>query len=164
MCIRDRFGTVYRNELSGVLHGMLRVRGFTQDDAHIFCRPDQIQKEVSGALDLALHIMKTFGYDEYRIDLSLHDPSNKDKYAGDEDQWSLAESALADALDSMGLVYERRLNEAAFYGPKIDFHLIDALGRAWQGSTIQLDFNLPERFNLTYVGDDGRQHLSLIHI
>lgn len=160
----SEFGTVYRNELSGVLHGMLRVRGFTQDDAHIFCRPDQIQKEVSGALDLALHVMKTFGYDEYRIDLSLHDPSNRDKYAGDEDQWGLAESALADALDSMGLVYERQLNEAAFYGPKIDFHLIDALGRAWQGSTIQLDFNLPERFNLTYAGDDGYQHrTAMIH-
>ena len=160
----SEFGTVYRNELSGVLHGMLRVRGFTQDDAHIFCRPDQIQEEVSGALDLALHVMKTFGYDEYRIDLSLHDPSNRDKYAGDEDQWGLAESALADALDSMGLVYERQLNEAAFYGPKIDFHLIDALGRAWQGSTIQLDFNLPERFNLTYAGDDGYQHrTAMIH-
>ena len=158
----SEFGTVYRNELSGVLHGMLRVRGFTQDDAHIFCRPDQIQEEVSGALDLALHIMKTFGYEEYRVDLSLHDAHNREKYAGDDDQWALAETALADALDSMGLVYERRLNEAAFYGPKIDFHLIDALGRAWQGTTVQLDFNLPERFDLTYVADDGHQHRTVM--
>ena len=158
----SEFGTVYRNELSGVLHGMLRVRGFTQDDAHIFCRPDQVKEEVSGALDLALHIMSTFGYEEYRIDLSLHDPENRGKYAGADDQWALAESALADALDSMGLVYERQIGEAAFYGPKIDFHLIDALGRSWQGSTIQLDFNLPERFDLTYVGDDGNQHRTVM--
>jgi threonyl-tRNA synthetase len=158
----SEFGTVYRNELSGVLHGMLRVRGFTQDDAHIFCTPDQIQQEVSAALDLCLHIMKTFGYDEYRIDLSLHDPESFGEYAGDEAQWALAEGALADALDSMGLVYERQAGEAAFYGPKIDFHLIDALGRAWQGSTVQLDFNLPERFDITYVGDDGRPHRTVM--
>jgi threonyl-tRNA synthetase len=158
----SEFGTVYRNELSGVLHGMLRVRGFTQDDAHIFCRPDQVKEEVSGALDLALHVMRTFGYEEYRIDLSLHDPENRSKYAGDDDQWALAEDALADALDSMGLVFERQVGEAAFYGPKIDFHLIDALGRSWQGSTIQLDFNLPERFDLTYVGNDGHQHRTVM--
>jgi threonyl-tRNA synthetase len=158
----SEFGTVYRNELSGVLHGMLRVRGFTQDDAHIFCTPDQIQDEVSAALDLCLHIMKTFGYDEFRIDLSLHDPDNFGKYAGDEAQWALAEGALADALDAMELPYQRQPGEAAFYGPKIDFHLIDALGRAWQGSTVQLDFNLPERFDLTYVGDDGRPHRTVM--
>ncbi|MCH7825387.1 MAG: threonine--tRNA ligase, partial [Acidobacteria bacterium] len=158
----SEFGTVYRNELSGVLHGMLRVRGFTQDDAHIFCRPDQVQEEVSGVLDLAMHTMNTFGYEEYRIDLSLHDPEDRDKYAGDDDQWALAESALADALDSMELVFERQIGEAAFYGPKIDFHLIDALGRAWQGTTIQLDFNLPERFDLTYAGDDGHQHRTVM--
>ena len=158
----SEFGTVYRNELSGVLHGMLRVRGFTQDDAHIFCTPDQIQQEVSGALDLCLHIMETFGYEEYRIDLSLHDPDDFDKYAGDKAQWAMAEQALADALDSMNLVYERQPGEAAFYGPKVDFHLIDALGRAWQGSTVQLDFNLPERFDLTYVGDDGRPHRTVM--
>jgi len=158
----SEFGTVYRNELSGVLHGMLRVRGFTQDDAHIFCTLDQIQQEVSATLDLCLHVMKTFGYEEYRIDLSLHDPEDFDKYAGDDAQWALAEGALADALDSMGLVYERQPGEAAFYGPKIDFHLIDALGRAWQGATVQLDFNLPERFDLTYVGDDGRAHRTVM--
>ncbi len=158
----SEFGTVYRNELSGVLHGMLRVRGFTQDDAHIFCTPDQIQQEVSGALDLCLHIMETFGYDEYRIDLSLHDPDKLAEYAGDEAQWAMAEAALADALDTMGLVYERQIGEAAFYGPKVDFHLIDALGRAWQGSTVQLDFNLPERFDLTYVGEDGRPHRTVM--
>ena len=158
----SEFGTVYRHELSGVLHGMLRVRGFTQDDAHIFCRPDQIQQEVAGALDLCLHIMKTFGYDEYRIDLSLHDPEDRAKYAGDDAQWALAEGALGDALDSMGLTYERQVGEAAFYGPKVDFHLIDALGRPWQGSTVQLDFNLPERFDLTYVGNDGNQHRTVM--
>ncbi|HEX9698096.1 MAG TPA: threonine--tRNA ligase [Acidobacteriota bacterium] len=158
----SEFGTVYRNELSGVLHGMLRVRGFTQDDAHIFCRPEQIQEEVSGALDLALHVMRTFGYEEYRIDLSLHDPDDRAKYAGDDAQWALAEGALADALDAMGLVYERKKGEAAFYGPKVDFHLIDALGRPWQGSTVQLDFNLPERFDLHYVGEDGRQHRTVM--
>ena len=158
----SEFGTVYRNELSGVLHGMLRVRGFTQDDAHIFCTPDQVQQEVLSTLDLCLHVMKTFGYDEYRIDLSLHDPEDFDKYAGGAAQWALAEGALADALDSMGLVYERQPGEAAFYGPKIDFHLIDALGRSWQGATIQLDFNLPERFELTYVGNDGRPHRTVM--
>jgi len=158
----SEFGTVYRNELSGVLHGMLRVRGFTQDDAHIFCRPDQIQEEVVGALDLALHVMETFGYEEYRIDLSVHDPEDRDKYAGDDAQWALAEQALADSLDSMDLTYERQPGEANFYGPKIDFHLIDALGRAWQGTTVQLDFNLPERFDLNYVGDDGGQHRTVM--
>jgi threonyl-tRNA synthetase len=158
----SEFGTVYRNELSGVLHGMLRVRGFTQDDAHIFCTPEQIQDEVKAALDLCLLVMETFGYDEFRIDLSLHDPENFAKYAGDEAQWALAERALADALDAMGLPYTRQAGEAAFYGPKIDFHLIDALGRAWQGSTVQLDFNLPERFDLTYVGDDGRPHRTVM--
>ena len=110
---------MYRNELSGVLHGMLRVRGFTQDDAHIFCTPAQIQQEVAGALDLVLHVMKTFGYDEYRIDLSLHDADDFDKYAGDAAEWALAEGALAEALDSMGLAYQRQAGEAAFYGPKI---------------------------------------------
>jgi len=158
----SEFGTVYRNELSGVLHGLLRVRGFTQDDAHIFCTPEQVQDEVAGALDLCLHIMETFGYEEYRIDLSLHDPDDFDKYAGDAAQWALAEGALADALDSMNLSYTRQAGEAAFYGPKIDFHLIDALGRAWQGSTVQLDFNLPQRFDLSYVGNDGKPHRTVM--
>jgi threonyl-tRNA synthetase len=141
---------------------MLRVRGFTQDDAHIFCTPDQIQAEVKSTLELVLHIMETFGYEEYRIDLSLHDPEDFEKYAGDAAQWALAEGALAEALDSMGLTYDRQAGEAAFYGPKIDFHIIDALGRAWQGSTVQLDFNLPERFDITYVGDDGRAHRTVM--
>ena len=158
----SEFGTVYRNELSGVLHGMLRVRGFTQDDAHIFCRPDQIQDEVVGTLELALLIMRTFGYDDYKVDLSLHDPEDREKYAGDEAQWALAETALADALDAIGLEYETRIGEAAFYGPKVDFRVIDALGRSWQATTVQLDFNLPERFDLHYIAEDGRQHRTVM--
>ena len=158
----SEFGTVYRNELSGVLHGMLRVRGFTQDDAHIFCRPDQIQDEVVATLELAKLVMETFGYVDYKVDLSLYDPDDFGKYAGDEAQWAMAEAALADALERIGMEYTRAPGEAAFYGPKIDFHMIDALGRSWQGSTVQLDFNLPERFDLHYVGDDGQQHRTVM--
>lgn len=156
------FGTVYRNELSGVLHGMLRVRGFTQDDAHIFCTPEQIQEEVQRVLDLVLLVLRTFGYEQYRVDLSVHDPADRDKYAGDDEQWERAENALADALDATGMRYDRQPGEANFYGPKIDFHLVDALGRPWQGATVQLDFNLPERFDLTYVAEDGAPHRTVM--
>ena len=151
-------GTVYRYERSGVLHGMLRVRGFTQDDAHIFARPDQLEDEILGVVDFAEFMMRTFGYSHYEVELSVRDPQHTEKYAGSEDGWQLAELALQNALNRKGLPYERMEGEAKFYGPAIDIKLVDALGRAWQGPTIQVDFTLPERFDLTYIGDDGAEH------
>jgi threonyl-tRNA synthetase len=151
-------GTVYRYERSGVLHGLLRVRGFTQDDAHIFCRPDQIEGEVLGCLDLTLHLLRSFGFHEYDIMLSVRDPEHKEKYIGDDDMWEMAEGSLVKALERRELSYKREEGEAVFYGPKIDIKIKDALGRAWQCTTIQFDFNLPERFDLTFVGQDGREH------
>jgi len=151
-------GTVYRYERSGVLHGLLRVRGFTQDDAHIFCRPDQIEDEVLGCLDLTLHLLRSFGFHEYDIMLSVRDPERKEKYIGDDTMWEMAETSLVKALERRGLSYKREEGEAVFYGPKIDIKIRDALGRAWQCTTIQFDFNLPERFDLTFVGQDGREH------
>lgn len=151
-------GTVYRNERSGVLHGMLRVRGITIDDAHIFCTPDQIQEEISGVVDLAQFMMAAFGYSDYRIELSERDPGDTEHYAGTEEEWERAEAVLREVLEQKGLSYKRVKGEAVFYGPKIDMKLIDALGRPWQGPTIQFDFNLPGRFQLEYIGSDNRAH------
>ncbi len=151
-------GTVYRYERSGVLHGLLRVRGFTQDDAHLFCRPDQLEDEIVGVVDLAQFMMRSFGYQNYEIMLSVRDPNDKSKYAGTDDVWEAAEGALKSALKRKDLPYVLGEGEAKFYGPAIDITLKDALNRGWQGPTIQVDFNLPERFDMTYVGEDGQQH------
>ena len=151
-------GTVYRYERSGVLHGLMRVRGFTQDDAHIICTPDQIEDEVLGCLDLTAHILGAFGFKEYEIALSVRDPERKEKYIGDDATWEVAEGSLVKALERKGLSCTRMEGEAVFYGPKIDVHIKDALGRLWQCTTIQFDFNLPERFDMTYVGSDGQEH------
>ena len=151
-------GTVYRYERSGALHGMLRVRGFTQDDAHIFCTPEQAEEEVLGVIDLAHFMLGTYGYDDFETELSVHDPSDFSKYAGVVEDWEAAEAALRAALEKRGIAYKRIEGEAAFYGPKIDIKMRDALGRGWQGPTIQFDFNLPKRFDLNYVGADGARH------
>lgn len=157
-------GTVYRHERSGVLHGMLRVRGFTQDDAHIFCTPEQLVEELVGVLDLTEYMLKAFGFDDYKVELSVRDPQHPKKYAGSDENWEIAEQSLIDALKYKGLAYKRMEGEAVFYGPKIDTKLIDALGRGWQGPTTQFDFNLPERFDVNYVGEDGkRHHVYMIH-
>ena len=148
-------GTVYRYERSGVLHGMMRVRGFTQDDAHIYCTRDQIEDEIKGVLDLCLEFLRAFGYDRYEVDLSVWDPARAESYAGDADGWAMAEQALTRALVSRDLGYTRREGEAAFYGPKIDIKMYDAIGRAWQGPTIQFDFNLPRRLQITYIAADS---------
>ncbi|NLP06082.1 threonine--tRNA ligase [Candidatus Fermentibacteria bacterium] len=150
-------GTVYRHEKSGVLHGLMRVRGFTVDDGHIFCTPDQIIDEVKSVVRFALYFLGIFDFG-YSIELSLCDPGNMCHYAGDASQWCLAEPALARALDEMGEEYRTVKGEAAFYGPKIDIKLRDAIGRFWQGPTIQFDFNIPARFDLTYTGPDGGEH------
>jgi threonyl-tRNA synthetase len=150
------FGTVYRYEKSGVLHGMLRVRGFTQDDAHIFCTREQVNREISDAIDLVLFIMQNFGFDQYKVELSVRDESNKDKYAGTEEDWNMAEEALTESLRSRGIGWTRMEGEAVFYGPKIDVKLIDAIGRPWQLSTVQFDFTLPKRFDLSYIASDGQ--------
>ncbi len=152
------FGTVYRYEKSGVLHGMLRVRGFTQDDAHIFCTPDQVYGEITACLDLVLFVMKSFGFDRYKVELSVRDESKKENYAGTEEEWRMAEDALIRAMTSKEMKWERMEGEAVFYGPKIDVKLIDAIGRPWQLSTVQFDFTLPQRFALAYIGPDGQPH------
>lgn len=158
------FGTVYRYEKSGTLHGMLRVRGFTQDDAHIFCRPDQVLDEVVHTLDLAEYILKSFGFERYEVTLSVWDPAHPENYAGRPEEWTHAEAVLLEALQQKGWDYSRAEGEAAFYGPKIDVKLIDALGRSWQLSTFQFDFSLPVRFNVTYVGSDSKDHhVVMIH-
>ncbi len=151
-------GTVYRYERSGVLHGLLRVRGFTQDDAHIFCRPDQVEDEILRVLDFSLYMLGSFGFKEYELSLSVRDPATPEKYAGRAEDWELAEGALARALEIRGFPYTRMEGEAVFYGPKIDIKVKDAIGRSWQLSTIQFDFNLPERFDLTFMGEDSREH------
>lgn len=147
-------GTVYRYERTGALHGLMRVRGFTQDDAHIFCRPDQLEEEIFNILDLNLHILKTFGFDDYDIYLS----TRPEKYVGSDEHWELSTSALKQALDKKGLSYEIDPGEGVFYGPKIDIKIKDQIGRSWQCSTIQVDFNLPERFDMSYTGEDGAEH------
>jgi threonyl-tRNA synthetase len=147
-------GTVYRFEKTGALHGLMRVRGFTQDDAHIFCRPDHLEEEIFNILDLNLHILKTFGFDQYDIYLS----TRPEKYVGSDANWEQATEALKLALEKKGLSYELDPGEGVFYGPKIDIKIRDVLGRAWQCSTIQVDFNLPERFEISYTGEDGKEH------
>jgi len=151
-------GTVYRYERSGALHGLLRVRGFTQDDAHIFCTPEQIGDEILRVLDFSLSLLRGFGFEEFKIELSVRDPDAPEKYAGADPMWEQAEASLVKALEARALDYERMEGEAVFYGPKIDIKIKDALGRAWQCTTIQFDFNLPERFDMTYVGEDGKEH------
>lgn len=152
------FGTVYRYEKSGVLHGMLRVRGFTQDDAHIFCTQEQVYGEISDCLDLVLLVMNSFGFDRYKVELSVRDESKKEEYAGTEENWRMAEEALTQSLRARGIEWTRMEGEAVFYGPKIDVKLIDAIGRPWQLSTVQFDFTLPKRFDLSYVASDGLAH------
>ena len=151
-------GTVYRYERSGVLHGLLRVRGFTQDDAHIFCTPDQLENEILNVIELAQFMLSSFGFNEYEIELSARGKGEKEKYIGRDEVWDHAENALRIALDKKGLKYTRMEGEAKFYGPAIDIKVKDAIGRGWQGPTIQVDFNLPERFDVKYVGPDGNHH------
>lgn len=151
------FGTVYRHEQSGELSGMLRVRGFTQDDGHLFCTPEQIKDEIQGCLELVKIIFETLGIDEYRVRVGLRDPES-DKYVGEASNWELAEAACVDAAELLGVPFESEEGEAAFYGPKIDFVVRDAIGRDWQLGTVQVDYNLPERFNLTYIGADNTSH------
>jgi threonyl-tRNA synthetase len=152
------FGTVYRYEQSGELHGLTRVRGFTQDDAHLFCRPDQVKEEFKKVIDLVLYVFKALGFDDYTAQISLRDPENKAKYIGTDENWALAESAIIEAAAEKGLNTVVELGEAAFYGPKLDFMVKDALGRKWQLGTIQVDYNLPERFELEYTGSDNQKH------
>jgi len=147
-------GTVYRYERTGALHGLMRVRGFTQDDAHIFCRPDQLEEEIFNIIDLNLHILKTFGFDQYDVYLS----TRPEKNVGSDEHWELSTQALKQALEKKGLQYQLDPGEGVFYGPKIDIKIKDQLGRSWQCSTIQVDFNLPERFQMTYTGGDGGEH------
>ncbi len=151
-------GNVYRYERSGTMHGLLRVRGFTQDDAHIFCMPSQIEDEVIGCIDFAESVLKTFGFTMFHVELSTWDPKDRAVWAGSDENWELATAALKSALDKKGIAYKTIPGEAAFYGPKIDIKLVDVLGRLWQLSTVQFDFTLPERFELEYVGEDGERH------
>ncbi len=151
-------GTVYRYERSGALHGLLRVRGFTQDDAHIICTPDQIEDEILRVLDFSVSILADFGFTDNTIELSVRDPKDLGKYAGDDALWRRAEASLVKALETRGYPYARMEGEAVFYGPKIDIKIKDAIGRLWQCTTIQFDFNMSERFDMTYVGEDGREH------
>ncbi|MCQ2175863.1 MAG: threonine--tRNA ligase [Bacteroidales bacterium] len=149
------FGTVYRYEQSGELHGLTRVRGFTQDDAHLFCRPDQLQEEFEKVIDLILYVFKTLKMTDYMAQVSLRDPNNKEKYIGTDENWDKAERAIIEAAEKKGLKTVVELGEAAFYGPKLDFMVKDAIGRRWQLGTIQVDYNLPERFDLEYTDADG---------
>ncbi len=157
-------GTVYRAEDSGALHGLMRVRGFTQDDAHIFCTPEQLEDEVASCLDLVKTLLGRFGFHDFKVELSVRDPRNKDKYAGTDEEWEAAEASLVRALELHQLDFTREEGEAVFYGPKIDVKLIDALGRKWQSSTIQFDFNLPRRFDVTYTDAGGRKkYVYMVH-
>ena len=151
-------GTVYRYERSGVMHGLLRVRGFTQDDAHIFCMTEQLESEVQACVEFAHTVLKTFGFDEYQVELSASDPANAEHYAGSMEEWAQAEAALTNTLTRMKIPFKTIPGEAAFYGPKIDIKLVDAIGRPWQLSTVQFDFNLPRRFEMVYAGADGKLH------
>jgi threonyl-tRNA synthetase len=157
-------GTVYRYERSGVMHGLLRVRGFTQDDAHIFCTPEQIEDEIAGCIEFALAVLKTFGFSEYQVELSIWDPNDKKSFVGGEENWNRAINSLEKVLKQLNIPYKTIVGEAAFYGPKIDVKLVDAIGRLWQLSTVQFDFNLPERFKLEYVAEDGtRKQPVMVH-
>jgi threonyl-tRNA synthetase len=152
------FGTVYRYEQSGELHGLTRVRSFTQDDAHLFCRPDQVEDEFKKVIDLVLYVFNALGFENYTAQISLRDPENKTKYIGSDENWEKAERAIVNAAAEKGLKTVVELGEAAFYGPKLDFMVKDALGRSWQLGTIQVDYNLPERFELEYKGSDNEMH------
>jgi threonyl-tRNA synthetase len=157
-------GTVYRYERSGVMHGLLRVRGFTQDDSHIFCTPDQIEGEIAGCLDFAFDVLKHFGFDKYQTELSTWNPDDRKNFVGSEEQWIHATQSLEKVLKERRIEYKTMLGEAAFYGPKIDIKLVDAIGRLWQLSTVQFDFNLPQRFGLEYVAEDGsRKQPVMVH-
>ncbi len=151
-------GTVYRAELSGTLHGLLRVRGFTQDDAHIFCTPDQVETEAGDCVDFAYDVFNTFGFEKFKVELSVRGGADNKGYLGSDEDWEDAEKALVNALNRRAIPYERIEGEAAFYGPKIDIKVEDSIGRLWQLSTVQFDFNLPKRFDLEYIGDDGQKH------
>lgn len=152
------FGTVYRYEQSGELHGLTRVRGFTQDDAHIFCTPDQLKGEFLKVMDIIFYIFKALKFENFEAQISLRDPDNKDKYVGSDENWEKAEKAIIEACEEKGLKARTELGEAAFYGPKLDFMVKDAIGRRWQLGTIQVDYNLPERFGLEYTGSDNQKH------
>ncbi|MBP7821869.1 MAG: threonine--tRNA ligase [Saprospiraceae bacterium] len=152
------FGTVYRYEQSGELHGLTRVRSFTQDDAHLFCTPDQLKQEFLGVLDLTTYVLRKLGFNDYTAQISLRDPENKEKYIGSEENWVRAEQAIIEATQDIGMKTVTVLGEAAFYGPKLDFMVKDAIGRSWQLGTIQVDYNLPERFQLEYIGSDNKVH------
>lgn len=152
------FGTVYRYEQHGELHGLTRVRGFTQDDAHLFCRPDQVKEEFCKVIDLVLYVFNALDFKDYTAQISLRDPDNKTKYIGSDENWALAEQAIIDSAKEKGLKTVVELGEAAFYGPKLDFMVRDAIGRKWQLGTIQVDYNLPERFELEYTGSDNQKH------
>ncbi|MDE6486208.1 MAG: threonine--tRNA ligase [Muribaculaceae bacterium] len=152
------FGTVYRYEQSGELHGLTRVRGFTQDDAHIFCSPEQIKDEFLKVMDIIFYIFKALKFENFEAQISLRDPANKEKYIGSDENWHLAEQAIIEACEEKGLNARKELGEAAFYGPKLDFMVKDAIGRRWQLGTIQVDYNLPERFQLEYTGADNQKH------
>src|SRR2546427_1743218 len=151
-------GTVYRAELSGTLHGLMRVRGFTVDDAHLFCTPEQIPREIDDCVDFAYQVLKTFGFDKIKFELSVKGSDTNKLFLGSDEEWEKAENALAAGLDARGIQYERIEGEAAFYGPKIDFKIEDAIGRLWQLGTVQWDFNLPKRFDLEYIGEDNKPH------
>jgi len=152
------FGTVYRYEQSGELHGLTRVRGFTQDDAHIFCRPDQVEEEFMKVIDLVLYVFKALGFDQYSAQISLRDKVNREKYIGNDDDWNRAEDSIIKSANEKGLPTTIEYGEAAFYGPKLDFMVKDALGRKWQLGTIQVDYQLPQRFELEYTGSDNQKH------
>ena len=152
------FGTVYRYEQSGELHGLTRVRGFTQDDAHIFCTPDQLKDEFLKVMDIIFYIFKALHFDNYEAQISLRDPNNREKYVGTDENWEKAERAIVEACEEKGLPAKKVVGEAAFYGPKLDFMVKDAIGRRWQLGTIQVDYNLPERFGLEYTGADNQKH------
>lgn len=152
------FGAVYRAELSGTLHGLTRVRGFTQDDAHIFCTPEEVRGEIVGCIDFAFHMFDVFGFKDIKVELSVRGSDGDVRYLGSNEDWTRAEEALADALNGRGIPFERMEGEAVFYGPKIDIRVEDAIGRAWQLTTVQFDFNLPERFELEYIGEDNKPH------
>src|SRR6202022_1063681 len=157
-------GTVYRYERSGVMHGLLRVRGFTQDDAHIFCTPEQIEDEIASCLEFALDVLKDFGFDKFQTELSTWNPNDRKNFVGSDEEWDLATQTLENVLKRENIDYKVMPGEAAFYGPKIDMKLVDAIGRLWQLSTVQFDFNLPQRFDLEYVAEDGsRKQPLMVH-
>ncbi len=156
------FGTVYRHEQSGELNGLVRARGFTQDDSHIYCRPDQLVDEICNAIDLTQFVFGTLGFSDVHTRLSMHDPANQAKYGGTEEVWEQAEKDVKEAADRMGIEYFIGVGEASFYGPKIDFIVRDALGRKWQLGTVQVDYVMPERFDLTYIGSDGQKHRPVV--